>query len=291
MSTGRSRSEGWKHAKRDGHANEERLTAKILKDPSFATSLSRRLAGRTLGGAVSVRSDGSRASHVADIHGGRSPGKVDLEVNWGSGQSYRISVKKSDGGQAFLTSVDRFFKGMKAQFGVDAPSAAVKAMDLFIGGIAVEVLGSRRSASSARPRQSSVRSLEMHQHRLVATSIIDLYPEGWTSLISWFRVNISAVAQLVFSRGYAASSIDWASHLWYYNEQETPRRDQLFAIDDVAAMTQSHSNEIKPGPKNGGSTLQLPFGFLQMHSPQGTNQIQFHHSLEKISRSASSTST
>lgn len=40
----------------------------------------------------------------------------------------------------------------------------------------------------------------------------------------------------------------------------------------------------KYGTKNGGSTIQLPFGFVQWHSPRKVipGNLQFHHSYDKM---------
>ena len=60
------------------------------------------------------------------------------------------------------------------------------------------------------------------------------------------------------------------------------RRDFRLAkkltIKDIAELSKKYSNKIWYGKKNGGSTISLPFGFVQWH--QG--KIQFHHNLESI---------
>ena len=49
-------------------------------------------------------------------------------------------------------------------------------------------------------------------------------------------------------------------------------------------MSNKLKNESEYGNKTGGSTIQLPFGMVQWHSPTKKipGDMQFHHSYEKI---------
>ena len=50
-------------------------------------------------------------------------------------------------------------------------------------------------------------------------------------------------------------------------------------IEDICkAAPKAANSEIYYGTSNGGTTIQLPFDFVQWHQ----KQLQFHHSYEKI---------
>ena len=57
---------------------------------------------------------------------------------------------------------------------------------------------------------------------------------------------------------------------------------------DTMLYLEDFKSNIPPtaayGARNGGSTIQLPFGFVQWHSPRKIipGNLQFHHSYEKI---------
>ena len=77
----------------------------------------------------------------------------------------------------------------------------------------------------------------------------------------------------------AANSEDWAEYLWYINTiEECDNYNQLFKIDNIASKIE-FSNIYGFGSRGGGTTIQLPFGFVQWH----LGQMQFHHGFEKIS--------
>lgn len=57
---------------------------------------------------------------------------------------------------------------------------------------------------------------------------------------------------------------------------------------DTMLCLEDFKSKIPPtamyGTRNGGSTIQLPFGFVQWHSPRKIipGNLQFHHSYKKI---------
>ena len=56
--------------------------------------------------------------------------------------------------------------------------------------------------------------------------------------------------------------------------------DKIFKVSDLCKAVQANANQNTFfGNRNGGSTIQLPFGFVQWHSPQKTipGCLQFHH--------------
>ena len=60
-----------------------------------------------------------------------------------------------------------------------------------------------------------------------------------------------------------------------------------FDFDTMINIAEAQNAFLLPavyGPRNGGSTIQLPFGFVQWHSPRKIipGNIQFHHDYDKI---------
>ena len=56
-------------------------------------------------------------------------------------------------------------------------------------------------------------------------------------------------------------------------------------IDDLCTLLQNAANQNTfYGKVGGGTTIQLPFGFVQWHSPTKKipGDMQFHHGYEKI---------
>ena len=60
--------------------------------------------------------------------------------------------------------------------------------------------------------------------------------------------------------------------------------DELYDISKICSRIQTLTNAkadvVYYGNTLGGSTIQLPFGFVQWHQ----NSMQFHHNFEKIQK-------
>lgn len=81
--------------------------------------------------------------------------------------------------------------------------------------------------------------------------------------------------------GAAVSKDTWADYVWYINLLGDYNIDCIFNINTLCYAAQSVAKtETYYGDKNGGTTIQLPFGFVQWHQ----QKMQFHHSYEKISK-------
>ena len=282
--SGRNRQEGWKHAKVDGHLNEDRLSARLNTDLELSNYLSIQCFSKRLGIPSSVSGGGASADHVTDVFGGWTNGKPDLEISWGPTQTIRVSVKKSRGGQVFLTSVDRFSEGFQKHFGKAVPSQVKKCLNLFIGGDRELINNAMKGKKFLGPkhRRTGV-PLEVHQGRLVALSLAHHFSEDWDATLTWFKANIGAITDFAFARGYAKQSSDFATHLWYVKAETLTDNGAVSKISDLVKACTKNSDGVAVGPKNGGTTIQLPFGFLQMHAPKSENLMQFHHSRSKIS--------
>lgn len=74
----------------------------------------------------------------------------------------------------------------------------------------------------------------------------------------------------------------WANVLWYKNviDADGQGLDFLVPINRIvsALVKNGDRNVVERGPKNGGSTILLPFGHLQYH----LKQLEFYQQLKKI---------
>ncbi len=190
----------------------------------------------------------------------------------------RFSLKMSPAGQVFLISVESFLEGLRLHYKVDASQQVKNCLELFIGSNQhlVQEFMSRHDLRG--PLHRSGIPLEQHQARLVAATLTTHLHEEWQETLSWMKANIGEITDFCFSRGMAAEPSDWATHLWYYITDQSPEIDLVVPVDDLVAAAKRNSELVSVGPNNGGSTLSMPFGFLQMHQ----SQMQFHHRYDLI---------
>lgn len=268
----RNRAEGWKHAKLSGHSNEAIITDKINLNADFKKSLTSRLGVSTELTLATV--GGLNEKNVLDVFGGKTKSKTDLVLKWKDNSNTNISIKKSAGGQVYLIGIDRFLEGFRFQFKKDIPSDFERAIKLFIAGAddIEEILSSRELATCVTQK---IREYEKYKNRLTWQSLRAYDTELSEALLHWIKANIKELALFCFQRGLAARKEDWADFVWYHNEVEEDVEDALFAVDEMVEELSSHQSisQITPGTVGGGTTIKLPFGFLQWH--QG--QLQFHH--------------
>lgn len=100
-------------------------------------------------------------------------------------------------------------------------------------------------------------------------------------LLEWFTENAYELAKLSFSMGAVRDSDEWSDFVWYINLLGENDTNDIFFIEDICNAVQDVAiSETYYGSSYGGTTIQLPFGFVQWH--QG--QLQFHHNYEKIYR-------
>lgn len=283
-SHGRDRAAGWQAAKVGGHLNEEELAELLKNDADFACLTSVRIFGEDLGVPTEVLCGGSTAPKIEDIFGHRSNGKPDIYVRW-SRKRANLSIKMSKGGQVFLTSVDRFVAGFEFHFGERVPKTVVDTLHLFIGTDSRKCDLVMRGKKYKGPMHKSGELQEKHQHRLLGVTLQHYFEDDWFKTLGWMNENSGKIADFVFARGYAQEIKDFATHVWYFSaDSDKDESDTLISIREIVRNTDSKGVEVEVGKKNGGSTIQFPFGFLQMHTPKGNNLMQFHHSLKKIAK-------
>jgi hypothetical protein len=287
--TRRNRSEGWTHAKRSGHALEEQLAAALGSNPSLSSALHEDCFGVADDSSATVIAGGIDATHDACVLGGHTPSKADLVVRWKSGRVARISLKKSEGGQVWLVTTDRFIAGFEAQFGQRIPELVRQGLRLFIGPLSpTEMLRALDQRVPLGPtRKKDGKPQEIHQGRFVASTLEVIAPQAWSATLDWFCEEVPRIVELCFARGLCAAPDAQAEFVWYYICDERSGSLQESRVIPIASIVNAAANLPKSrravvGPRNGGSTITLPVGFLQMHRPAGENQLQFHHGLGSV---------
>lgn len=275
MTQHRDRAEGWQHAKLSGHKNEERVL-RLFSNPDFCKTFSKRLnvapiIGATIGGLNEKSVDG--------ILGDSTKSKSDLSLTLQDNTYINISIKKSRGGQVYLIGVERFIEGFEKQFQVAIDDSIKNMMRLYFGGHPnmEEIL---KEINNKKEISEKIKRYQQRKQRLVWDSLCIYNKEGAYKLLSWFRDNIGDISTFCFGRGLAMKSEDWADYVWYTNLIGEDNIDKIFSIEEISKHSITSSNAIEIGKTLGGTTIQLPFGFVQWH--QG--KMQFHHSLDKIAK-------
>lgn len=273
MSTDRDRAAGWQHAKLSGHQNEFDVELLFAED-SFKRNFSERLG---IGEIESASVGGICETDVTSIFGDKTKSKTDLSIKLKDGGTIGISIKKSAGGQVYLIGVERFIKGFERQFNKPIPKEVQDLLYIYFYG-SPETENLLNSPSVTKDETPELISYQREHNRLVWSSIKNWDERKHDLLLNWFKLNISDIADFCFSRGLAANEQDWAQYVWYINLIGEDSFDEIFSIKDIKTAVARHTDEIFPSTRNGGSTTQLPFGFVQWHQ----EKIQFHHSLSKL---------
>lgn len=283
VTSGRNRSEGWRHAKKDGHANEKLFGKSLIKDQEFISKIGKQLKKSLPKSTPEILVDG--AKHVESIFGDKTTSKVDLSLYWNSGESLNISLKKSNSGQVWLVSVERFISAMEFHLSHKLDSETKMGISLFIGGKNLSKYEKyfEQALNIDKLKSPRIANQEIRQSRLVAQSIEMNFPTVWEHTLRFFNKNIALITRLSFAQGLAKFEGDSADVIIYNN---SIAGQSFFPILSIIEKSELHTKReaISAGPKNGGSTIQLPTGFLQMHHPQGENLLQFHHQYKKISK-------
>ncbi len=287
--SGRNRSEGWTHAKFSGHALEEQLATALASNSALSSALHEDCFGTMDSTRPEVSAGGIGAEHGRCVLGGVTPSKTDLVVRWRSGRVARISLKKSEGGQVWLVTPERFLAGFEAHYGVRVPDLVRHGLNLFIGPLSImEMNGFLAGHKPLGPiRAKDGRPQEIHQQRFVADTLEVIAPQAWSATLAWFGEELPRLIELCFSRGLCADIEAQAEFVWYYICDEDSGKLTESRVIPIAAIVEAATKiplaqRAVAGPRNGGSTITLPFGFLQMHRPAGGNQVQFHHGLAAV---------
>lgn len=268
--------------KESGHLNELLIANALNHDKGFRGHFCSRVSKDPLD-FKSAEAGGKNAKQEVSVLGGKTPGKTDIVVEWKDGTRTNISVKKRASGQAYLVTAKNFIAAYEAQYGVKVPTNVCRALKLFIGE-AVDCSAILEGTDISIDGES-VRKIEREQgSRLVFDVIYNYNPQMAIEMLGWLKDEIVGVFQISFSSGAVADKDNWADVLWYKNlvDQDGDGLDYMVRIADVmrALEMNGDTNEVARGPRNGGSTIQLPFGHLQYHS----SQLEFYQQMSKIQK-------
>lgn len=270
----RDRASGWKHAKRSGHENERLLVKKVKGD--------KKLQDRLLCAAhkehetiENIDFGGLCETNVHSVLGDTTKSKTDMYLYISDGSRVNVSIKKSAGGQAYLIGADRFIRGFAKQYkGISVPEKVKRAISLYWG-TATDTIDIVNQCDGAN------KEYEKRKHRLVACTLKMYDDELHRELVEWFGKVSPEIFEFCFSKGLACKSEDWAHIVWYRNELQENDIDDMFNISD---LRNSLPKNAEYGLQTGGSTIQLPFGSVQWHSPTKKipGDMQFRHNYEKL---------
>jgi len=279
----RNRAEGWTHAKLSGHINEKLIAEKINSNIIFKKSISKRL---KLGFDLDLASEGGlNEKNVKDVFGGNTKSKTDLVLRGKNIEKSNISIKKSSAGQVYLIGVERFIFGFEKQFNKKIPDNVSRAIRLFIAGAGDVTSIIKHQNIHAIESSNKIKDYELRKQRLTWNSLEKYDSELANSLLSWIKDNIVYITLFCFQRGLSIDKDNWANFIWYQNEVNEKIKDIIFNTDEMAEQFNCKEArfQIKPGVIGGGTTIKLPFGFLQWHQ----NQMQFHHQQIELMKNCS----
>ena len=185
-----------------------------------------------------------------------------------------------------MINVKRFVLGFEYQFSKKVPDNVQKAIRLFIGGDDdIQKILANKRLHIINKEQIKIYEYELRKNRLTWQTLKEHNNELTECLIDWLKLNIKELVLFCFQRGLAKNKDDWADYVWYHNAVQEEVEDNLHIINEMSEelTTKKSLSQIKPGPRNGGTTILLPFGFLQWHQAQ----MQFHHTQKVLLKNCS----
>lgn len=269
----RDRGEGWKHAKLSGHENE-RLVAELTENDMNIQKRLLQCAHIADATVARVEFGGLCETDVDCVLGGKTKSKTDMWLFLSNGKRLNISIKKDEDGQVFLIGTERFIRGFELQYHKGIPDLVKRAISLYFGS-AIDTLEVINNFGGTN------KQLEIRKHRIVADTLKAYDENLYHLLLNWFNDNIAELFDFCFAKGLALNSEDWAQIVWYKNMVGENQFDTMLYLEDFKSNIPPSAEY---GTRNGGSTIQLPFGFVQWHSPRKIipGNLQFHHSYKKI---------
>lgn len=271
----RDRATGWQHAKLSGHKNEDLVKKLLDSDERFRQQFVNRI-GRPSATIINTSIGGLHETNVPSVNGQKTKSKTDLKVYLDTNEVVNISIKKSLSGQVYFVRAGLFIDTFEKQFNSIIPSDVKRAINLFWAAAedAVEIIEKFGDRSNSKNFD-----LQMKHKSLNATTLKAYNEHLYDSLLCWFANNAYRLAKLSFSMGAVQESEEWSNFVWYINLLEENNADDIFFIEDICNAVQNVAqNETYYGSLYGGTTIQLPFGFVQWHQ----SQLQFHHDYDKI---------
>ena len=277
----RNRSDGWKYAKLSGHKNEKDLFERINNRKEFREIIEKKLLLKSE--ILKAEYGGLYEKNVKSIIDGKTKSKTDLILNLKNNEKINFSIKKSTGGQVYLISVARFINGFEKHFNKKISSNQKKALNFFFGSSKeAEDIISQTNYYKKNKKYEKIRKYEIKRKRQTNKNLKEFDETLRINLLSFFKENILDIFNFCFSTGLASNNLNWAEFIWYIDTTNDESAGTIFDIRNFSSKIEKIkdiSKYIYYGEKGGGTTINLPFGFVQWHQAQ----IQFHHSFKKIS--------
>ena len=275
----RNRAEGWKYAKLSGHNNEEKV-ADLAKNDKRTQERILECAHVSDAKIIDVKYGGLTEKNVPCIFDGETTkSKTDMWIELSNNKSIKVSIKKDTGGQVYLITIDRFIKGYEIQYNETIPNDVKKAISLYFGSDKETDIPNIIQKYSYK--NEKLIDLQTRKHRLVADTLKKYDEKLFDALINWFDKSSKNLFDFCFSKGLASNKNDYADVVWYINLVDNFELDTMINLKDTIKAIPKDTHY---GIANGGSTIQLPFGFVQWHSPTKVipGCLQFHHNYDKI---------
>lgn len=274
----RNRAQGWKYAKLSGHTNENKIESLLMTKKDLQSAFLSRIgeADKTI---IHISGGGVSECHVPSVFtsSNLTTPKTDMYIHLNDGRILTFSIKKSLAGQVYLVTIENFIEAFEKHF-APIPDMVKIGIQLY--------WGSHKNTLDVVNKYGTHKAYEHHKHRAVADTIHRYNSKLYSTFFKWFIDNSSNLAELCFARGGSSRKSDWAQFIWYKNELGETSIDKIFRIEDIcSAVKNTAQSNTFFGSVNGGSTIQLPFGFVQWHSPQKTipGCVQFHHKYKCLS--------
>lgn len=271
----RNRATGWQYAKLSGHTNEALVKERLDNDIEYRQAFMLRL-GLPYEAIQSTSIGGLHETNVPGVLGRKTKSKTDLKIKCNSGRTINISIKKSLTGQVYFVRAELFIEVFEKQFKRAIPNNVQRAIKLFWG-----AAGDAPSIIEQYADKYDVKSysLQVRHKSLNATTLMNYNMDLYNVLLQWFKNNIYELTKLSFTMGAAIDPGEWSNYVWYINLLGENNIDAVFYIENICqAAVKAANSETYYGESNGGTTIQLPFGFVQWHQCQ----MQFHHSYYKV---------
>ena len=187
-----------------------------------------------------------------------------------------VSIKKSLGGQVYFVRAKNFIHTFEAQFNKEIPESVCRAIYLFwaTASDAVSIIENCADTTKFFDYDMQLR------HKSLNADTLKRYDERlYHDLLQWFKDNVYELTYLCFATGAVQDKNEWSDFVWYKNMLGENDVDAVFDIAEISkAASRASSDEVYYGASNGGTTIQLPFGFVQWHQ----KQLQFHHNYAKV---------
>jgi hypothetical protein len=253
-----NRSEGWENAKMSGHLNERKVEEELQDENTNVINMG--------------------TKRVPSILGRKTPTKPDLIIDYLiNGNQSKRSIKKSLTGQVQMNKVKNFVKGFEMRTGYVIPTDIVECLHLLFGGSSnVNQILSNRNFEHSNPK---IRSMELRRKTVTFETLHKYNHVLIEKLIQWLKDNIKEITSIVFKTGWVSEEKYFANELWYKNLVDSGTYlDKIFNIEEIISKSELHKDSIYPKTKNGGTVINLPWGWIQYH--QGC--VQFQHSYHQI---------